>query len=61
MIGLGHWSQRKHTSALEQKHDAIIKLQESGVPIAKLECEWKAQVEAQLVSAPHTYQIMSTL
>jgi type 1 fimbria pilin len=46
MIELGHWSQRKYTSALEQKHDVTIKLQDCGVSVAELECKWKAQVEA---------------
>jgi len=61
MIELGHWLQRKYASALKQKHDATIKLQQSGVPVAELECEWKAQVEAQSASAPRTSQIMSLL
>jgi len=61
MIELGHWSQRKYASALEWKHDATVKLQESGAPIAELECEWKAQIEAQSVSAPCTSQIMISL
>jgi hypothetical protein len=52
LLELGHWSQNKMSGALDRQMDAKVRLQESGVPLATLEREWKAQIEAQLASAP---------
>ena len=52
LLELGHWVQRKMGSALDRQTDARLRLQQSGVPLATLEHEWKAQIEAQLASAP---------
>ena len=52
LLEMGHWVQRKHASALHRQMDAKLRLQESGVPQSTLEREWKAQIEAQLASAP---------
>jgi hypothetical protein len=52
LLELGHWMQRKYTSALNHQMDAKLRLQQSGVPLAALEREWKAQIEAQLASSP---------
>jgi hypothetical protein len=52
LLEMGHWVQRKWASALDRQTDASLRLQQSGVPLATLEREWKAQIEAQLASAP---------
>jgi hypothetical protein len=57
LLDLGDWMRRKHSSALDRRISAKIRLQESGVPLATLECEWKAQIEAQLVSSSRMYTI----
>jgi hypothetical protein len=54
LLELGHWMQRKWTSALKHQMDANLRLQQSGVPQATLEREWKAQIEAQLASSPRS-------
>lgn len=55
LLELGRWAQRKRDRAIAQKRDATIRLQESGVPLEELECEWKKQVDAQICSAPRKY------
>jgi hypothetical protein len=65
LLELGHWMQRKWTSALNRQMDANIRLDQSDVPLASLEREWKAQIEAQLASAPrqsrnHLPTVLST-
>ena len=52
---MGQWMQRKHSVALERQMDAKHRLQESRVPLSTLEQEWKAQIEAQLASAPSSW------
>ena len=54
LLELGHWIQRKWASALNREMDAKLRLQRSRVPLATLEREWKAQIEAQLASAPRS-------
>jgi len=39
-------------SGIDRQIDADDKLEQSGVPLATLEREWNAQIEAQLASAP---------
>src|SRR5258706_14597126 len=51
---MGNWMQRKWYSALNHKMDTGLRLQQSGVPLATLEHEWKAQIEAQLASSLHS-------
>ena len=51
LLELGQWMKRKWTSALNRKTDAVLRLQQSRVPLATLEREWKAQIEAQLASS----------
>ena len=53
LLELGNWVQRKMTNAFNCQLDAKLKLEQSGIPLATLECEWKAQIEAQLAAAPH--------
>lgn len=55
LLELGRWAQRKRASATARKHGAMIRLQESRVPLEELEHEWKEQVEAQRCSAPRMY------
>ena len=55
LLDLGRWAQRKRASAIARKHDATVKLLESGVPLEQLEREWKEQVDAQRCSAPREY------
>ena len=52
LLEVGHWMQRKYSSALDRQMDARLRLQQSRVPLPTLEREWKAQIEAQLASAP---------
>ena len=52
LLELGHWMQRKMRSGIDRQIDADDKLEQSGVPLATLEREWNAQIEAQLASAP---------
>jgi len=54
LLKLGQWMKRKWTSALDRKTDAVLRLQQSRVPLATLEREWKAQIEAQLASSPRS-------
>jgi len=54
LLKMGHWMQGKWASALNRKADAALRLQKSGVPLATLEREWKAQIETQLASAPRS-------
>jgi hypothetical protein len=49
---MGRWVQRKWSSASNRRVEAGLRLQQSGVPLATLENEWKAQIETQLASAP---------
>lgn len=44
--------QRKMAGAHDNQRDASIRLEQSGVPLTILKQEWKAQIEAQLASAP---------
>lgn len=52
LLELGRWMQRKYSSAMDRRMDALLRLQQSKVPQPTLEREWKAQIEAQLASAP---------
>jgi hypothetical protein len=54
LLELGHWMQRKTRNAIDRQMDARQRLQQSGVPLSTLEHEWKAQIEAQLASAPRS-------
>jgi len=53
LLEIGHWAQRKWSSALEHQRHVTIELEGLGVLLAELEHEWEAQVKAQLVSTPH--------
>ena len=55
LLEMGRWAQTKRAHATTQRHDARMRLQESGVPLEELEREWKEQVNAQLCSAPREY------
>ena len=54
LLELGHWVQRKWGSTGIRQVDARLRLLQSGVPLDILEHEWKAQIEAQLASAPRS-------
>ena len=54
LLELGHWMQRKRASAVDRQMDAMLRFQQSGVPLDILEHEWGAQVKAQLASTPRS-------